>query len=55
MCIRDRFDKVFKNLAKLMEDEENKNLLIKELENYDKYEKENILYSIWGNKWKKFF
>ena len=50
-----QFDKVFKNLAKLMEDEENKNLLIKELENYDKYEKENILYSIWGNKWKKFF
>ena len=50
-----QFDKVFKNLAKLMEDEENKNLLIKELENYDKYEKENILYSIWGNKWKKNF
>ena len=23
--------------------------------NYDKYEKEDILYSIWGNKWKKFF
>ena len=38
-----------------MEDEENKKLLIKELENYDKYEKEDILYSIWGNKWKKFF
>ena len=50
-----QFDKIFKNLAKLMEDEENKNLLIKELENYDNYEKENILYSIWGNKWKKFF
>ena len=29
--------------------------LTKELENYDKYEKEDILYSIWGNKWKKFF
>ncbi|WP_338947228.1 hypothetical protein KST17_04730 [Fusobacterium canifelinum] len=50
-----QFDKVFKNLAKLMEDEENKKLLTKELENYDKYEKENILYSIWGNKWKKIF
>ena len=50
-----QFDKIFKNLAKLMEDEENKKLLIKELENYDKYEKEDILYSIWGNKWKKFF
>ena len=49
-----QFDKIFKNLAKLMEDEENKKLLIKELENYDKYEKEDILYSIWGNKWKKF-
>ena len=50
-----QFDKIFKNLAKLMEDEENKKLLIKELKNYDKYEKEDILYSIWGNKWKKFF
>ena len=49
-----QFDKVFKNLAKLMKDEENKKLLIKELENFDKYEKETILYSIWGNKWKKF-
>ena len=49
-----QFDKVFKNLAKLMEDEENKKLLRKELENYGKYEKETILYSIWGNKWKKF-
>ncbi len=38
-----------------MEDEENKKLLREEVENYDKYEKENILYSIWGNKWKKFF
>ena len=50
-----QFDKVFKNLAKLMKDEENKKLLIKELENFDKYEKETILYSIWGDKWKKFF
>jgi len=50
-----QFDKVFKKLAKLMEDGENKKLLTKELENYDKYEKENILYSIWGNKWKKIF
>ena len=50
-----QFDKVFKKLAKLMEDEENNKLLTKELENYDKYEKENILYSIWGNKWKKTF
>ena len=50
-----QFDKIFKNLAKLMQDEKNKKLLIKELENYDKYEKEDILYSIWGNKWKKFF
>ena len=49
-----QFEKVFKNLAKLMEDEENKKLLIKELENFDKYEKETILYSIWGDKWKKF-
>jgi hypothetical protein len=38
-----------------MEDEENKKFLTKELENYGKYEKEDILYSIWGNKWKKFF
>ena len=50
-----QFDKVFKNLAILLENEENKKLLIKELENYDKYEKEDILYSIWGNKWKKIF
>ena len=50
-----QFDKVFKKVAKLMEDGENKKLLTKELENYDKYEKENILYSIWGNKWKKIF
>ena len=49
-----QFDKVFKNLAKLMKDEENKKLLFKELENFDKYEKETILYSIWGDKWKKF-
>ena len=49
-----QFDKVFKNLAKLMEDEENKKLLREELENYGKYEKETILYSIWGNKWKRF-
>jgi len=49
-----QFDKVFKNLAKLMKDEENKKLLIKELENFDKYKKETILYSIWGDKWKKF-
>ena len=49
-----QFDKVFKNLAKLMKDEENKKLLIKELENFDKYEKETILCSIWGDKWKKF-
>ncbi len=48
-----QFDKVFKNLAKLMEDEENKKLLIKELENYDKYERQTILYSIWGEKWKQ--
>ena len=50
-----QFDKIFKNLAKLMEDEKNKKFLTKELENYGKYEKEDILYSIWGNKWKKFF
>ena len=50
-----QFDKVFKNLAKLLEDEKNRKLLTKELENYDKYEKEDILYSIWGNKWKKIF
>lgn len=37
-----------------MKDEANKKLLIKELENFDKYEKETILYSIWGDKWKKF-
>ena len=49
-----QFDKVFKNLAKLMKDEANKKLLIKELENFDKYDKEAILYSIWGDKWKKF-
>ena len=49
-----QFDKVFKNLVKLMKDEENKKLLIKELENFDKYKKETILYSIWGDKWKKF-
>lgn len=48
-----QFDKVFKNLAILLEDEENKKLLIKELENYDKYERQTILYSIWGNKWQQ--
>ena len=48
-----QFDKVFKNLAKLMEDEENKKLLIKELENYGKHERQTILYSIWGNKWQQ--
>jgi len=50
-----QFEKVFKNLAKLMKDEENKKLLIKEVEKFDKYDKEAILYSIWGNKWEKFF
>ena len=50
-----QFEKVFKNLAKLMKDEENKKLLIKEVEKFDKYDKEAILYSIWGDKWKKFF
>ena len=50
-----QFEKVFKNLAKLMVDEENKKLLIKEVEKFDKYDKEAILYSIWGNKWEKFF
>ncbi|WP_241761699.1 DUF6138 family protein, partial [Fusobacterium nucleatum] len=49
-----QFDKVFKNLGKLMKDEENKKLLVKELENFDKYEKETILYSIFGDKWQKF-
>ena len=49
-----QFDKIFKNLAKLMKDEANKKLLIKESKNFDKYEKETILYSIWGDKWKKF-
>jgi len=49
-----QFDKVFKNLAILLEDEENKKLLIKELENYGKHERQTILYSIWGNKWQKF-
>lgn len=49
-----QFDKVFKNLGKLMKDEENKKLLVKELENFDKYEKEAILYSIFGDKWQKF-
>lgn len=48
-----QFDKVFKNLAKLMEDEKNKKLLIKELENYGKHERQTILYSIWGNKWQQ--
>ena len=38
-----------------MKDEANKKLLIKELENFDKYDKEAILYSIWGDKWKKLF
>ena len=46
-----QFDKVFKNLASLLEDEENKKLLIKELENYGKHERQTILYSIWKNKW----
>ena len=50
-----QFEKVFKNLAKLMKNEENKKLLIKEIEKFDKYDKEAILYSIWGNKWEKFF
>lgn len=39
---------------KAMKDEANKKLLIKESKNFDKYEKETILYSIWGDKWKKF-
>ena len=50
-----QFEKVFKNLAKLMKNEENKKLLIKEIKKIDKYDKEAILYSIWGNKWEKFF
>lgn len=50
-----QFNKIFKNLAKLMEDKNNKNLLIKELEKFSKYEKETILYSIWGNKCRNFF
>ena len=48
-----QFDIIFENLAKLMKDEKNKKLLIKELENYDKYERQTILYSIWGEKWKQ--
>ena len=48
-----QFDKVFKNLAILLEDEENKKLLIKELENYGKHERQTILYSIWKNKWQQ--
>lgn len=48
-----QFDKVFKNLALLLEDEENKKLLIKELENYGKHERQTILYSIWKNKWQQ--
>ena len=36
-----------------MKDEENKKLLLKELENFNEYEKEAILYSIWGDKWEK--
>ena len=48
-----QFDKVFKNLASLLEDEENKKLLIKELENYGKHERQTILYSIWKNKWQQ--
>lgn len=48
-----QFDKVFKNLTSLLEDEENKKLLIKELENYGKHERQTILYSIWGNKWQQ--
>ena len=47
------FDIIFENLAKLMKDQKNKKLLIKELENYDKCERETILYSIWGNKWQQ--
>ena len=47
------FDIIFENLAKLMKDQKNKKLLIKELENYDKYERQTILYSIWGEKWKQ--
>ena len=50
-----QFNKVFKNLANLMEDEENKKILTRELENFNKYEKETILYSIWGNKCRNFF
>ena len=48
-----QFDKVFKNLAILLENEENKKLLIKELENYGKHERQTILYSIWKNKWQQ--
>ena len=47
------FDIIFENLAELMKDQKNKKLLIKELENYDKCERQTILYSIWGEKWKQ--
>ena len=49
-----QFDIIFRNLAELLKDEKNKKLLIKELENYSENEKEIILYSIWGEKYKKF-
>ena len=48
-----QFDIIFGNLAKLVKNEKNKKLLIKELENYSENEKEIILYSIWGEKWKE--
>ena len=49
-----QFDIIFRNLAELLKDEKNKKLLIKELENYSENEKEIILYSILGEKYKKF-
>jgi len=48
-----QFDIIFGNLAELVKNEKNKKLLIKELENYSENEKEIILYSIWGEKWKE--
>ena len=48
-----QFDIIFGNLAKLVKNEKNKKLLIKELENYSENEKEIILYSILGEKWKE--
>lgn len=48
-----RFNIKFENVVKIMENKENKELLIKELEHKNKDQQEDILYGIWGKDWRK--